>query len=127
MIILNFVLCIIIYNVGVYGHSAVYDAATNSVLVFGGYMYTRPQAEVSSSLYALNMDTLIWRRVQLTDEVCVPMGRRERDGEREMEREREEIKRESEREERDGERQREERKRARERERERERCSAFLS
>ena len=62
--------------VGVYGHSATYDAATNSILVYSGYKFTRPQAQVSSSLYALNMDTLLWRRVQLAHEV------RERERER---------------------------------------------
>ena len=100
-----------VYNVhvGVYGHSAVYDASTNSILVFGGYMYTRPQAEVSSSLYALSMDTLIWRRVQLADEVCVHVGKEE-------ERERDRKETESEREERDGESERERKERKRERE-----------
>ena len=52
-----------------YGHSAVYDATTNSVLVYGGYMYTRPQAVISSALYSLDLATLTWKRVQLEHEV----------------------------------------------------------
>ena len=63
-----------------------YDAASNSVLVYGGYMYTRPQARASSALYSLNMETLIWSRVLLAHEVPVCWREREREEEREGER-----------------------------------------
>lgn len=65
----------VVFVVGLYGHSAVYDAETREVLVFGGYVFTRPSLTPSSSLYALNLDSLQWRLLQLdravSPHVCV--------------------------------------------------------
>ncbi len=56
---------------GLYGHSSVYDADTNSILVFGGYVYGRSLSLPSSTLYSLDLSTLQWSALQLSSEVHV--------------------------------------------------------
>ena len=56
---------------GMYGHSAVYDASTHSVYLFGGVVYSRPVADLSNSLYVINVATRNWAKVILSTEVRV--------------------------------------------------------
>ena len=56
-------------SAGVYGHSAVYDASLEQVFVFGGYLYSRPTAMVTSELHSLDLSTRQWRKVQLASPV----------------------------------------------------------
>ena len=56
---------------GMYGHSAVYDANTHSVYLFGGVVYSRPVADLSNSLYVINVATRNWAKVILSTEVRV--------------------------------------------------------
>ena len=45
---------------GVYGHSTVYHAPTQSLFVFGGYMYAINRTFISNKLYALHYPTKTW-------------------------------------------------------------------
>ncbi|XP_023314938.1 multiple epidermal growth factor-like domains protein 8 isoform X2 [Trichogramma pretiosum] len=45
---------------GVYGHSTVFHAKSNSFYVFGGYTYAINRTFISNKLYALNFDTKTW-------------------------------------------------------------------
>ncbi|XP_001814936.2 multiple epidermal growth factor-like domains protein 8 [Tribolium castaneum] len=46
--------------VGIFGHSTVFHAQTNSLYVFGGYIYESQASRLSNKLYMLNYDTKTW-------------------------------------------------------------------
>lgn len=49
---------------GIYGHSAVYHSASQSVYVFGGYVYQdNDRTKISNKLYALNMMFRQWSEI----------------------------------------------------------------
>jgi hypothetical protein len=45
---------------GIFGHSTVFHAQTNSLYVFGGYIYETQQSRLSNRLYMLNYDSKLW-------------------------------------------------------------------
>lgn len=45
---------------GIFGHSAVFHAQTNSLYVFGGYEHERQKSSLSNKLYRLQYDTRTW-------------------------------------------------------------------
>lgn len=45
---------------GIFGHSTVFHAPTNSLYVFGGYLYKKHISKLSNKLYMLNYDTKTW-------------------------------------------------------------------
>lgn len=56
-------------HTGSYGHSAVYDNSTNSVYLYGGVVYSRPTADISNSLFRLELDTRNWAEIVLAVQV----------------------------------------------------------
>ncbi len=52
-----------------YGQASVFQEATNTVYLFGGVVYSRPLADVSSSLYTINVLTRTWAEVALVSKV----------------------------------------------------------
>ncbi|RZC40710.1 Kelch 3 domain containing protein [Asbolus verrucosus] len=46
--------------VGIFGHSTVFHAQSNSLYVFGGYIYEQQQSRLSNKLYMLNYDSKVW-------------------------------------------------------------------
>lgn len=52
--------------IGVYGHSAVYHAPSQSVYVFGGYVFqSNDKIEMSNKLYALNVGQRFWSEIPI--------------------------------------------------------------
>ncbi|EDO43458.1 predicted protein, partial [Nematostella vectensis] len=49
---------------GLYGHSAVYHASTQSILVFGGYLHKSHRVTVSDELYSLHLPSRRWSLLQ---------------------------------------------------------------
>jgi len=45
---------------GIYGHSTVYQGPTDSLYVFGGYIYSVNQTIMTDKLFALNYELQIW-------------------------------------------------------------------
>lgn len=45
---------------GIYGHSTVYHGPTDSLYVFGGYIYSVNQTIMTDKLFALNYEQKIW-------------------------------------------------------------------
>lgn len=45
---------------GIYGHSTVYHGPTDSLYVFGGYIYSINQTIMTDKLFALNYELQIW-------------------------------------------------------------------
>ncbi|XP_046588912.1 multiple epidermal growth factor-like domains protein 8 isoform X1 [Neodiprion lecontei] len=65
---------------GVYGHSTVYHARSESFYVFGGYTYSINRTFISNKLYALNYKTRVWSVLppfidELTDGSSLPQAR----------------------------------------------------
>ncbi|XP_030761458.1 multiple epidermal growth factor-like domains protein 8 isoform X2 [Sitophilus oryzae] len=49
---------------GIFGHSTVFHSQTNSLYVFGGYVYEKQMSVMSNSLYRLEYETKTW--IELT-------------------------------------------------------------
>lgn len=45
---------------GIFGHTTVFHAHTNSLYVFGGFVYENQESVMSNRLYMLNYDTRAW-------------------------------------------------------------------
>lgn len=45
---------------GVYGHSTIYHGITDSLYVFGGYIYSVNRTIMTDKLFAFNYDQQIW-------------------------------------------------------------------
>ncbi|KAF5283548.1 hypothetical protein FQR65_LT13840 [Abscondita terminalis] len=61
---------------GIYGHSTVFHAPTNSFYIFGGYEYMEQQSVLSNKLYKLNYDTRTWTDLNsFTSTFGLPKGR----------------------------------------------------
>ena len=48
------------YNVGLYGHSAVYHEASDTIYVFGGVEYLTDKTVPTAHLYGLDVRRKIW-------------------------------------------------------------------
>lgn len=54
--------------VGIYGHSAVFHAISQTIYVFGGYVFQdNYRTEMSNKLYALNFALKFWTEVPIFD------------------------------------------------------------
>jgi len=49
-----------LWLLGIYGHSTVYHGPTDSLYVFGGYIYSVNQTIMTDKLFALNYEFQIW-------------------------------------------------------------------
>lgn len=52
------------FLLGLYGHSAVFDDKTETIYVFGGYLYRSEDWYVSQELFTLDIKVKMWNMLQ---------------------------------------------------------------